>query len=267
MEESRKHSFMLKNFNCTNIALIPKSSSPRTFADFRPISLCNTIYKIFTKAIYLRLQKLLTKIISPQQGGFVPGIETMEGALVAHETLHSNNSHQIPSFVIKLDMVKAYDKVNWNFLFKVLLKFGLSPKWCKWVKACISGVVFSVMINGVPSGFFSSSQGVRQGDPLSPSLFIIMLEAFNRLVTSTHINGNWKGIQLPRSTIFNTHSLFADDTLLFGFASLQEARSIKHVLDLYSAISGQQICIPKSKVYIFFTNEILSDKIANLLGF
>ena len=72
---------------------------------------------------------------------------------------------------------------------------------------------------------------------------------------------------MPRSTISITHSLFADDTLLFGFSSLQEARSIKHVLDLYSAVSGQQISIPKSKVYIFFTTKIILDKIANILGF
>lgn len=96
-------------------------------------------------------------MISPQQHAFVPRIETMERAYVAHETLHSINCHQLPLFIIKLDMVKVYDKVNWNFLFKVLLKFSFSPKWYKLVKAYISRAIFLVMINGVPLGSFSSS--------------------------------------------------------------------------------------------------------------
>ena len=102
---------MLKYFNSTNIAIIPKTKEPKTFADFCPISLCNLTYKIITKAIYLWLQKILPFIISPEQGGFVPGRETMEGAMVAHEVLHSINSNQSSNFVIKLDMQKAYDRV------------------------------------------------------------------------------------------------------------------------------------------------------------
>ena len=89
------------------------------FADFRPISLCNLPYKIISKAIYLRLQHLLPSIISSEQGGFVPGRETIDNALVAHEVLHSINSNQSANFIIKLDMMKAYDKVFWKFLFQV----------------------------------------------------------------------------------------------------------------------------------------------------
>ena len=111
VEESRRSKNMLKYFNTTNISIIPKIKDPQTFADFRPISLCNLSYKIITKAIYLQIQQLIPCIISPEQGGFVPGRETMEGALVAHEVLHSINSSSSSNFVIKLDMMKAYDRV------------------------------------------------------------------------------------------------------------------------------------------------------------
>ena len=146
---------MLKYFNTTNITLIQKIKDPQTFVDFRPISLCNLSYKIITKAIYLRMQHLIPGIISPEQGGFVLKRETMEGALVAHEVLHSINSNQSSNFVIKLDMMKEYDRVCWKFLFQVLSKMGFSKNWCKWIKACIAGAWFLVIINGKPMGFFS----------------------------------------------------------------------------------------------------------------
>ena len=161
VEESRRNAKMIRSFNSTNIAIIPKVKQPTSFADFRPISLCNMVYKLITKAIYMRLQKFIPHIISLDQGGFVPGRETWEGVVVAHETLHSINSHQLSSFVIKLDMMKAYDRVRWLFLFKVISKFGFSDKWCRWIKNCISGAWFSVIVNGESIGFFPSSQGIR----------------------------------------------------------------------------------------------------------
>lgn len=112
LEESWKTRSMLKYFNSTNIILIPKIKEPKTFVDFFPISLCNLTYKIVSKSIYLRLQNLLPHIISHEQGGFVPGRETMEGEMVAHEVLHSININQSSNFVIKMDMHKAYDKVS-----------------------------------------------------------------------------------------------------------------------------------------------------------
>ena len=112
----------------------------------------------------------------------MPSKETSEGAIVAHETLHHIKENQIPSFFIKLDMMKVYDRVNWSFLIKVLEKFGFSKAWCKWIKACILGAIFFILINGSLEGYFKYSQGIRQGEPLSPALFILMAEAFSRAI-------------------------------------------------------------------------------------
>ena len=267
VEESRLSKSMLKYFNTTNISIIPKVRDPQTFADFRPISLCNLSYKIITKAIYLRIQHLIPRVISPEQGGFVPGRETMEGALVAHEVLHSINTNKTSNFVIKLDMMKAYDRVCWKFLLQILAKMGFSKNWCKWIKACISGAWFSVNIKRKPEGFFHSSQGIRQGDPLSPVLFIIMAEAFSRTISHQHLLNKWKGALIAGTNISITHSFFADDTLLFGLSNVQEARQILHTLNLYSTVSGQIVNVQKSKIYFFNTAQLVSDKFKQTLGF
>lgn len=111
--------------------------------------MCNTIYKIFTKAIYLCLLPIIPKKFSEEQGGFVPGRETYEGALVAHEVLHSIASQNISTIIIKMDMMKACDRVDWSFLMQVLRKFGFHTKWCKWVLSCLSGAKFLVLVNGL----------------------------------------------------------------------------------------------------------------------
>lgn len=106
--------------------LFLKKEDTKTFANFRPIALCNTLYKIFTKAISLRLAKILPRIISLEQGGFVLGRETTEGAIVAHEVLHSISTQRTPTMILKLDMMKAYDRVEWGALCAVLEKLGFS---------------------------------------------------------------------------------------------------------------------------------------------
>ena len=121
-------------------------------------------------------------------------------------------------------MQKAYDRVSWQFLFQVLQKMGFDKHWCKWIKACILGAWFSVIINGSVSGFFPSMQGVRQGDPLSPALFIIMVEALSRTIKQHHLYEKWKGAKIEGTSISVMHSLFANDTLLFGSSLVSKAK-------------------------------------------
>lgn len=138
---------------------------------------------------------------------------------------------------------------------------GFSKSWYKWTKACISRAWFSIIINRKPKGFFPSTKGIQQGDPLSPVLFIIMAEAFSRAISHQHLLNKWKGVLIYGINISITHSLFVDDTLLFGLSNVQEARSILYTLDLYLAMSGQIVNAQKSKIFFFNTAKLVSDKV------
>lgn len=248
LEESQRNDNTLKQFNITFIALNPKLAAPSTFSNFRPISLCNTIYKIITKAIANRFFKLIPKFISNEQGGFVLGRETSEGALIAHEILRSIKKHNLESVIIKLDTMKAYNQVTWIFLEKVFLRFGFSKKWPRWIISCILRAKFSALVNDIRCGFFSAYQGVRQGDPLSPYLFITMVEALSRAIRAQHNLNLWKGIQIPKFDIVVTHIFFSDDNILFGEASMSKARAIKRILEIYYENSCEKINASKSKI-------------------
>ena len=115
-------------------------------------------------------------------------------------------------------MEKAYDHINWEFLLYVLRRCGFGEKWCSWIAHCIWSIQFSILINGLPAGFFGSSQGVRQGDPLSPFLFIIVMEAFSRMISASIHHGSLTGFSVgsrPSETFNISHLLFADYTLVF----------------------------------------------------
>ena len=123
--------------NATFLALIPKVVGALNFLNYRPISLYNTILKILTKTVANRLKGLLPLIISPYQGGFVKGRLIFDGVISIHEILHSLVKSKEASMILKLDMNKAYDRVSWHFLEKVL-KFGFNKEWVAMVMSWIS---------------------------------------------------------------------------------------------------------------------------------
>ena len=188
IEASRNGGALLSEINYSFLTLIPKKSDPESAGDYRPIALCNTVYKIFSKILAIRLKVLLPKIISEEQTGFVPGRSILDGILTIQETIHSTSKSKEPRMFMKLDIQKAYDMVDWRFLWKVLEMFGFSHQWINIIFKFISTPKLSVLINGRPEGFFKISRGIRQGDPLSPSLFIIMVEAFGRAIIDAYNN-------------------------------------------------------------------------------
>ena len=169
VEESRTLHWLLPALNSTFIALIPKEENIRTPDKFRPIALCNVIYKVISKVIANRLKPLLALLISQEQSGYVEGRQILDGIILTHEIIHSLKHSKQVGMLLKIDLSKAFDRLSWIYIDKMLTAFGFSPMWIRWIASLISSSFFSILINGLPSQPFSPSRGIQQGDPLSLS--------------------------------------------------------------------------------------------------
>ena len=191
-----KYKFSLGKINKTFLVFIPKKSQATTMSDFRPISLCNVVYKIISKIIASRLKDVLPNIISPSQSAFLKGRLITDNYIIAHEVIHSfKTKKKSKSMGIKLDMAKAYDRMEWDILLEVLIAFGFSVSFSKLINECISSVTYSILLNGSPFGNFKTSRGIRQGDPLSPYLFILGVEVLSHMLTTTEERESFKVLE------------------------------------------------------------------------
>ena len=140
----------LKSFNATFIALIPKKAGAEELKDYRPISLVGIVYKLITKVLANRLKNVLEKIISKSQNAYINGRQILDSVLIANECIDSRLKSREPGLLCKLDLEKAYDHVNWEFLLFILQRCGFGEKWRSWIAFCISTVRYSLLINGEP---------------------------------------------------------------------------------------------------------------------
>jgi hypothetical protein len=248
-EEFYTRGKFVKCINSTFISLIPKIQGAKEVKDFRPISLVGGVYKIISKVLANRMRRVMDKIISKPQNAFVKGRQILDSVLIANECLDSRIKSEEPGVLCKLDMEKAYDHVDWSFLMYLLRRCGFGEKWCSWIQHCITSVRFSVLINGIPSGFFGSSRGVRQGDPLSSFLFVLVMEAFSRMLGAFNDRGLISGFSVgsrEQDRVTISHLLFADDTLVFCGANVSQIRHLGALLVCFEAVAGLKVNLSKS---------------------
>lgn len=231
-----------RRFNETHVRLIPKIKSPKTVMDYRPIALCSTHYKVIAKILCKRLKPVLPTLVSPHQSA--AGRSISDNVLITHEILHylrTSSAKKHCSMTVKTDMSKAYDRLEWSFLRDVMTRFGFHPTWVHWIMECVSSVSYSYLINGSAKGCVKPSRGIRQGDSLSPYLFILCSEVLSGLCVKAQEQGMLQGIKVARNSPSLNHLLFADDTMFFCKSKPVSCRELVNILEKYEIASGQSI--------------------------
>jgi len=242
--------------NQTDICLIPKINNPEFVNQFRPISLCNTIYKVVSKVVVERLKEYIPCLVSPFQTGFVPGRSIHENIVVAQELVHSMNkmTGKKGYFVIKVDLAKAYDMISWDFISRILSEINFPEALINVIIHSVTNVESNVKWNGAREDYFRPQRGIRQGEPISPYLFVLCMDKLSHMILHEVNQGKWKSIKVGRRGPEVSHLMFADDLLLFGEATEIQMQCATHILHQFCMLSGQRIS--NEKTNMFFSKNV-----------
>ncbi|PKU70999.1 Putative ribonuclease H protein [Dendrobium catenatum] len=261
------NSLMCPSWKDTIVILLPKNNNANCPAHFRPISLCQTFYKVVAKILVNRLKPVLMNVISEEQGAFVPGRSISNHGLIAQEVMckfqHSTKCSGL--MALKIDMQQAYDCMAWDTLHRVMSDMGFSMNFIRWITECVTNPRFAFVLNGNRSHWINAASGFRQGCPLSPYLFILCSELLSKAFRQ---RGDHLGVQIVPNGERVSHLLYADDIVAFAEASVGNAKRIQGIFKDYCAWTGQVINQGKSAV--LFNKRCprwRCRRIARLLGF
>ncbi|WOL20091.1 hypothetical protein Cni_G28893 [Canna indica] len=254
-----------KGWNETVLVIIPKNESPSKILDFIPIALCNVLYKILAKLIANRLRPFLGKLISLEQTAFIPGRQIQDNILIVAEIIESIHKSKAkkPYLLMKLDLQKTYDRVNWEADYEVMKCMSFPDKMIKWIKGCLERVRYFCKINGEISNPFEAYKGIRQGDPLSPYLFILMEEIFTSIMRKYVEDERIIPFKLKEFNL--SHLCFADDLIITIKGSMKSYKGMREALELYCNLTGQIINVDKLELY--FPKGVTTEKKHKICNF
>lgn len=230
--------YIYKPFNTTVVTLIPKHEGAKGVKDYRPIAGCTTFYKIISKILTARLGKVLQDVISLNQAAFIPGQNIHNHIMLAYELVKGyGRKGGSPRCMIQLDLQKAYDMVDWRALEIVMQEIGLPSIFIDWIMMTVKTVSYRFNINGQMTDLLQARRGIRQGDPISPLLFVIIMEYFNRLLNKMQADPNFAHhTQCKKMNL--THLTFADDVLLFCRGDMNSVSMMLEVVKKFSESTG-----------------------------
>ncbi|XP_058775611.1 uncharacterized protein LOC131649884 [Vicia villosa] len=259
-----KTGWILPKYNSNNIILLPKHKEADTMESFRTIALANFKFKILSKILSDRLATLMPSLISVEQRGFIKGRCIKDCICTASEAInHLHNKAFGGNMALKVDITKAFDTINWNFLLHVLRSYGFNHVFCSWIKSILHSAYLSISFNRASKGFFNCKRGVRQGDPVSPLLFCLSQDVLSRSITKLITIGNLKLIKTSNNLVIPSHVMYADDILIFCKASISNVNSLTSLFTRYYKISDQFVNSSKSSL---FPSCISNSKIQNILN-
>lgn len=242
---------LLKEISATVLALVPKIPSPKNVADYRPIACCNVIYKCISKILVNRVKDSLDILVNENQSAFIPNRQISDNILLAQEIMQNYHKEAgIKRCAFKIDIQKAYDTVSWDFLHEILKRFGFHPCMVHWIMMCVSTTSYTLNINGEHQGFFRGMRGLRQGDPLSPYLFTLVMEILTLIVKRKVFNSENFQYHPKCKELGITHLCFADDLLMFCKGDIVSIQVLMDALREFSGVSGLNPSMEKSTVYM-----------------
>ncbi|GJU04920.1 RNA-directed DNA polymerase, eukaryota [Tanacetum coccineum] len=251
--------------NSSFIALIPKIQDAKFVKDFRLISLIGSVYKIISKILANRLCLVLPYLISDVQSAFVSNRQILDGPFILNKLLSWCKFKKSKGMIFKVDFEKAFDSVKWDYLDETLKAFGFGSKWCKWISSCLNNAMGSVLVNGSPTLEFQFHKGSKQGDPISPFLFILIMEtlhlSFKRVLTADI----YKGISLNNSFTIS-HLFYADDVVFIGEWNNNNIQILLSVLKCFYLASGLKINLHKSKLMGIGVSSNVVESATSLIG-
>ncbi|GKD45668.1 putative RNA-directed DNA polymerase, eukaryota, reverse transcriptase zinc-binding domain protein [Tanacetum coccineum] len=215
----------------------------------RPISLIGCQYKIIAKVLANRLQQLVHSVVSEVQTAFVKGRQITDGPLTVNEIISWATKNKEKLFILKVDFEKAFHSLDWEFLNHTMEQMGFTLKWRSWIQGCLNSAYGSVLINGSPTKEFKIQKGLRQGDPLSPFLFILAMEALHVSLEEAKSKNIFEGVKVGYDKVDISNLQFADDALLMGKWSLTNANNHCRILNCFHLASGLKINFSKSKFF------------------
>ncbi|GJV71495.1 RNA-directed DNA polymerase, eukaryota, reverse transcriptase zinc-binding domain protein [Tanacetum coccineum] len=244
VKEFFKNGKMLGEVNVTLITLVSKSKTPLKVSDYRPIVCCNVLYKIISKILTNIIKNALGSLVNPSQSVFIPGRQITDNILLTQELLRGYNwKNEARRIALKIDIQKAYDTVNWDFLEQALYMFKFPTKMVNWIMTCIRTIAFTINVNNERCGYFKGGRGLRQWDPISPYIFTLVMEVFT-LILQKHIREDGKfRYHWGCKELETSHLYFIDDLLVLCHGDVNSVKVIKRALDLFSSISGLNLNI------------------------